>query len=147
MAEAESRLQIHRPLRTPRQFAPGPPSPADQDSAKTSPTLVSAVTVAVIWLPDLSKQYAVSIKGGRTGTFNGSLPMDGCWLERTNKNDSGTSKFITAVGGFLGTIFSAAGLGASGAKTLPAQEQVQANVPNKPFFFLFEINDDNKTLQ
>jgi hypothetical protein len=113
----------------------------------TSQTAVSTVTLQLIWLPDFDQEYAISIKGGRTGTFNGGIQLSNGWMLTgvNEQNDSGTAQTLTAVSGFLGTLLSASGLPV-GAKSTGTVEVVQVQVPQQPFLLLFRI-DDNKTLE
>jgi hypothetical protein len=113
---------------------------------------VSAVTIAVIWLPDFKHEYAVSVKGGTLGSFNGALQLANGWMlvGVNQQGDSGTAQTVQAVGGFLGTLFAAAGLAPAAhtdtQETKPTVAVVEAEVPSKPFFLLFRI-DDNNTLE
>jgi len=116
------------------------------DGTAPSPPIISTVTLQVVWLPDYSQEYAVSVEGGRAGSFNGALQLANGWMliGVNQQNVSGTAETMQAVSGFLGTLFSAAGLGtaAAGAKAAAAQV-VEAQVPPKPFLLLFRINNNN----
>ncbi len=99
----------------------------------------STIAVQLIWLPDTKQQYAISVQGGRTGTFKGGLQLANGWmLVGVNEEfDTKTVETLNALTGALGTIFAASGL---------PTKRVQGAAGLQPFLYLFEIDVENHKL-
>jgi hypothetical protein len=128
---------------------PDQQKPKDQEKSKGTEQPVkegSVITAQLIWLPDLKRQYAISVRGGRTGSFKGALQLANGWmLVGVNEEfDTKTAETLSAFTGFLGTLFAASGLPTAAAKGLAAQAATP--IVREPFLYLFEIDIENRRL-
>lgn len=114
-----------------------------QVAAPEAPAPGSVVTMQLLWLPDPSQQYAVSVKGGRSGTFSGKIQLANGWmLTGVNEDfDAKTAETITAVSGLLTGLIKTAG----GVQMLTVP--VSSEHPVKPFLLLFAVNLQDKKLE
>ncbi|MHB8174400.1 MAG: hypothetical protein ACYDFU_08095 [Nitrospirota bacterium] len=89
--------------------------------------------VSIIYLPDISQEYAIKASGG-LGTANLKLTLQDGWnLVSTEQSvDSKTSEIITAFGGILGS-----------ATNLP-KSFVPSEKDNIPGIYKFEFGKDGK---
>ena len=122
-----------------------PPMPAEKSSSNEAKQQSdkeqagSVLTVQLVWLPDPKQQYAVSVQGGRTGTFKGTLQMTNGWmLVGVNQEfDTKTVETLDALTASLKTI-----LTASGSKGIRADRSPVM----KPFLYLFEVDLEKRQL-
>jgi hypothetical protein len=105
--------------------------------------VLGTVTATLIWLPEPKESYAITLKGGWFGTFNGSVNLtDGWMLTGINQAaDAKVAESLTALSGL------ATGLASSALKTASV---VTVNADTKPapaFFYLFKIDLNHKRLE
>lgn len=107
----------------------------------------SVITAQLLWLPDLNREYAISVEGGHAGTFKGTLQLANGWmlLGVNEEFDTKTAETLNAFSGFLGTLFAASGLPTPATKAPPSLQAPSPVVP-KAFLYLFEIDLRNRRL-
>ena len=128
---------------TPSTGRKPPKEGGTQVAASEAPAPGSVVTMQLLWLPDPSQQYAVSVKGGRSGTFSGKIQLANGWmLTGVNEEfDPKTAETINAVSGLLTGLIKTAG----GVQMLTVP--TTSEHPVKPFLLLFAVNLQDKKLE
>jgi len=117
---------------------------APKSDSSGEPAPLTQLSAQLIWLPDTKERYSVSVEGGKTGTFKGSLQLTNGWmLVAVNEEfDTKTEEILKDFTGLLPTLLTAAGL-----PTTPKGLAARATTtPTTPFLYLFEIDLQNKKL-
>jgi hypothetical protein len=105
------------------------------------------VSATLLWLPDPDQTYAINVKGGTLGTFNGTLSLNDGWMV-TGVNQSGDTKTVetlTALSGLIGGLLTPA---AKVPKKVEGQQVTTTINIREPFLYIFKIDTkENKLIK
>ncbi len=102
------------------------------------------VIATLIWLPEKRETYAITVKGGRGGTFKGSINLADGWM-LTGFSEEGDTKAAEMLSPLTGLI---SGVTSTLAAKPKAATGVQATAqPKSAFFYLFRIDLTNNALK
>ena len=103
----------------------------------------TVMTVKIIWLPDTSAPYSVTIAGAKLGSFKGGLQLTNGWM-LTNVNEESDAKVAETMSAFaslVGSVLSPVGARMNKEEVTPPATKIS------PFLYLFEIDTASHELK